>query len=943
MCSRVVGMPSNSSLNLNSSLLELVEAFSGSLRLRGGLKLAADRGRLPFNSIREYSLYPGNPVEKILILERLGRSSAYELHRLVGLFFEKTKTPENDESPEVFDNCFDINILKILECYPTSNKLINLFSQQLEKLPYESLGEYLEKGEYASSEILAYDSVGRKTAFELKGKIERFIIDNKLNISKYKREKVSPLDLEADTSEILECVSIDDKDTNTSLLDLVNSVPCSVRLKNCIVNNFYFDNFPYRTIGEYIKCGKSASNLILHFKNSGKKTAKELDEIICKYLNKNNIQIESNEQKAKYISELIVYLMEELTQRQSDILSLRYGFNGKHKKTLEEVGQELGLTRERIRQLEVKAVKKLCFDMFKDQMEDLLSANAGQIYRAISNEYGIVKERDFPLIKKTLLPGEHLLFMEIVFGSFEKWLDNIAVKVSGGWYRGPFNSALIDNCLENINSSAKKFSLPALAQTIKSLLHDDENLIDVAISLHRDWVLLKGIVFEKPVGSRRRRQARLYELLYNKPQSLSHLIEIHNTAYPEEKCSFRDALIVMSDAPQLFVSLGDDDWATVGWVEQREFVEFKTKLSFAGRYDEDTSSADQTEEVGQNLVSFIRQLLKETGPIHFVQLRDLFVERSRGRYMPNSLGPVLICYGEFVRLAPGVYGLKDSMGNVESAFLKTDILLNNIDCTNYVISRWAGESVGSYPLWTYAMEYVWCKWAREHASLELLNSLLVVCEPNCWSVSYEEKAYWLALKQKDGFYRLDADSRYFLHDKPPTLRELYCFLIAIEQLSNLNWIRVNRILGRRNSDNHAAAVLAVLIGLGVILPPRSWQLPHVIETQGTKYKTLRDELSRALAPHGKLPWTSPIGLQLLNRLQKALLTEELGWVDQDQFQHLIQKLSEGRGYDAEDNSSDGMDQDTVAESSLEILLIKNQQKKLNAEFSSVLNSLLYTS
>lgn len=52
-------------------------------------------------------------------------------------------------------------------------------------------------------------------------------------------------------------------------------------------------------------------------------------------------------------------VMKELTDREARVLELRYGLLDNHPRTLEEVGREFGVTRERIRQIEAKAIKKL--------------------------------------------------------------------------------------------------------------------------------------------------------------------------------------------------------------------------------------------------------------------------------------------------------------------------------------------------------------------------------------------------------------------------------------------------------------------------------------------------------------------------------------------------------------------------------------------------------
>jgi len=52
-------------------------------------------------------------------------------------------------------------------------------------------------------------------------------------------------------------------------------------------------------------------------------------------------------------------VLETLTIREQKVLKLRFGLEDGRQRTLEEVGREFNVTRERIRQIEAKALRKL--------------------------------------------------------------------------------------------------------------------------------------------------------------------------------------------------------------------------------------------------------------------------------------------------------------------------------------------------------------------------------------------------------------------------------------------------------------------------------------------------------------------------------------------------------------------------------------------------------
>ena len=59
------------------------------------------------------------------------------------------------------------------------------------------------------------------------------------------------------------------------------------------------------------------------------------------------------------IKDSISHWLDELSDKQREVVSRRFGLRGYESSTLEEVGREIGLTRERVRQIQVEALKRL--------------------------------------------------------------------------------------------------------------------------------------------------------------------------------------------------------------------------------------------------------------------------------------------------------------------------------------------------------------------------------------------------------------------------------------------------------------------------------------------------------------------------------------------------------------------------------------------------------
>ena len=65
-------------------------------------------------------------------------------------------------------------------------------------------------------------------------------------------------------------------------------------------------------------------------------------------------------------------VLDTLSSREKNVLKLRFGLDDGRARTLEEVGKEFNVTRERIRQIEAKALRKLRHPSRSKKLKDYL-------------------------------------------------------------------------------------------------------------------------------------------------------------------------------------------------------------------------------------------------------------------------------------------------------------------------------------------------------------------------------------------------------------------------------------------------------------------------------------------------------------------------------------------------------------------------------------------
>ena len=85
----------------------------------------------------------------------------------------------------------------------------------------------------------------------------------------------------------------------------------------------------------------------------------EEDSHLGDFIEDSNAAAPAEVAEANMLREQLISVLSTLTPREEKVLRLRYGIDDSHPRTLEEVGKEFNVTRERIRQIEAKALRKL--------------------------------------------------------------------------------------------------------------------------------------------------------------------------------------------------------------------------------------------------------------------------------------------------------------------------------------------------------------------------------------------------------------------------------------------------------------------------------------------------------------------------------------------------------------------------------------------------------
>ena len=124
-------------------------------------------------------------------------------------------------------------------------------------------------------------------------------------------------------------------------------------------------NIPAEKVKEVIKASKDPVSLETP-------VGEEEDSHLGDFIQDSDAPAPADAASQVLLKEQLLQVLDTLTPREEKVLRMRFGLIDGRARTLEEVGKEFNVTRERIRQIEAKALRKLRHPSRSKKLKDFL-------------------------------------------------------------------------------------------------------------------------------------------------------------------------------------------------------------------------------------------------------------------------------------------------------------------------------------------------------------------------------------------------------------------------------------------------------------------------------------------------------------------------------------------------------------------------------------------
>lgn len=828
--------------------------------------------------------------------------------------FAKLGPPSHDAKlevdPEPIAAARDTSIEVLVANGPASVRLSNAITQGriAGKIPCQTVGDYLDAGPAAAMMFMrALRNFGRLTAREL----DALVADHLAAASLSREACISPATPTsgvAHTHDARISTIIARLDGLTYADALKGQVP-SVRLANALANGL-----GARPVAELLTGGEACRAELLRRPNFGRTSLHELETLcraaVIRTLAKECINpqtlladcallfngpaegphavrlaqqiletLEDQPPQNCGLDQLLDWAMPELPERELDILTRRYGLADREIETLEEISEGYHVTRERVRQLEAKALRRLRGKLDGTSLPMLVDQASNRFWTSRGTPFLVIALRDGSQVRREL-PPRLALALDILDLSIGTWLERTSTPMSNGFLARSLDAATIRALGVKLQDRLKDQPLPIAVSDV--LGDQNPSVVEAAVCLETPFILFESYLLRDRPRARLKRAIRLHALLCaaKRAVTLYELGALYCARFPADRCSLRDLVIVMELSPQLFLEIEEGLWAALGR---------------GGEPAADSPSDVETDgpaEIDQSTIAgSIQEALRTRGPSLVGDLyRDGAAILPTGRSR-NSIAPVLFGRPElFHRILPGVYALPEQRPSLaEMLYAPLPYLLTEAQGRTYAFGRLAGEPWGAFPLWTAAAEYRLCAWARFDGSAALFHSLLAVATIDAWPVDDVQKGEWQRLAALHGRFELVVSGKPPIQEVRPELDRLLAACLIASARSSIGWLQINRIMGRRLDAAGGQGLLALMIALGVVTVPDGEDddvrlRPHMVTAKALE---TADRISVELIRHGELRWSSPLG-QALAAEAMAAPPARLVWTSLDELAELLQ-------------------------------------------------------
>jgi len=235
---------------------------------------------------------------------------------------------------------------------------------------------------------------------------------------------------------------------SVKITDVIKLSDVSVRLRNCVTRASDSGNLPVQTIGEYLDGFPEAQIKFFSIPCFGRKCAQELTDVIRRWeqaaaIVSDPIDLGNRVGLLQFVREAVVeenlddaakeivrepetairnFLQRHLEERHFDVLNRRYGIDRTRRQTLEEIAEGYGVTRERIRQIEVKAIKRCQVPTYHSVFQAFLETQRDEILSAVGGGASIVSLDD-AAGWHNVVTGLQRFAIKVLYDDFESWLD----------------------------------------------------------------------------------------------------------------------------------------------------------------------------------------------------------------------------------------------------------------------------------------------------------------------------------------------------------------------------------------------------------------------------------------------------------------------------------------------------------------------------------------